>query len=102
MGHINCETWKTTNTLLNKRCKSINITSLTEGDIQVHEKQEISNTMNDYFCKIFQELADESDQSPNPLLVGDYLINEGDKTMKFTKISSSSNILSVCLLLASI
>ena len=81
------ETWKTTNALLNKRCKPTNITSFTEGDNQVHEKREISNTMNDYFCKICQELADEIDQSPNPLLVGDYLINEGNKTMKCTKIS---------------
>ena len=84
------ETWNTTNVLLNKRCKSTNITSLTEGDIQVHEKREISNTMNDYFCTIGQELADEIDQSPNPLLVGDYLINEGNKTMKFTKISEQN------------
>ena len=81
------ETWKATNSLLNKRSKSITITSLTEGDIQVLEKKEISNTMNDYFCTIGQELADEIDQSPNPVLVGDYMINEGNKTMKFTKIS---------------
>ena len=81
------ETWKATNALLNKRSKSTNITSLTEGDIQVHEKKEISNTMNDYFSTIGQELADEIDQSPNPLLVGDYMINEGNKTMKFTTIS---------------
>ena len=81
------EIWKTTTVLLNARCKSINITSFTEGDIQIHEKREISNTMNDYFCTIGQELADEIDQSPNPLLVGDYLINQGNKTIKFTKIS---------------
>ena len=81
------DTWKTTNALLNKRCKSTNITSVTEGGIQVHEKREISNIMNDYFCTISQESADEIDQSPSPLLVGDYLINEGNKTMKFTKIS---------------
>ena len=43
--------------------------------------------MNDYFCTIGQELVDEIDQSPNPVLVGDYMINEGNKTMKFTKIS---------------
>ena len=49
--------------------------------------RKISNTLNDYFCIIGQALADEIDQSPNPLLVGDYLINEGNKTMKFTKIS---------------
>ena len=44
----------------------------------------------DYFCTIGQELADEIDQSPNSLLVGDYLINEGNKTMKFTKISEQN------------
>ena len=48
--------------------------------------------MNDYFCTIGQELADEIDQSPNPLLVGDYLINEGNKTTKFTKISKQQHI----------
>ena len=81
------ETWKTTDALLNKRCKSTNITSLTVGDIEINEKREISNTMNDYFCTIGNELADEIDRSPNPLLVGDYRINEGNKTMKFTKIN---------------
>ena len=63
------ETWKTTNALFNKRCKSTNITSLKEGDIQVHEKREFSSTMNDYYvCTIGQELADEIDLSPNPSL----------------------------------
>ena len=42
--------------------------------------------MNDYFVTIGQELADEIDQSPSPLLVGDYMINKGNKTLKFTKI----------------
>ena len=81
------ETWKTTNALLNKRCKSTNITSLTVGDIEINEKREISNTMNDYFCTIGNELANKIDRSPNPLFVGDYRINEGNKTMKFTKIN---------------
>ena len=78
------ETWNTTNALLNKRCKSPSIASLTEGDVQIHEKREISNTMNDYFCTIGQKLVDEIDQSLNPLLVGNYLINEDNKTMTFT------------------
>ena len=47
--------------------------------------------MNDYFCTIGQELADENDQSPNPLLVGVFLINEGNKTMKFTKTSENTS-----------
>ena len=64
-----------------------NITSLTEGDVQVHEKREMSNTMNDYFWTIGQELADEIDRFLNPLLVGDYMINAGNKTMKFANIS---------------
>ena len=55
------ETLKTANVLLKKRCMSINITSITERDNHVHEKREISNTMNDYFCAIGQELADEID-----------------------------------------
>ena len=60
--------------------------SLTEGDIQINEKRDISNTMNDYFCTIGQELANEIDQPPNPFLAGVYLINEGNKTMKFKMI----------------
>ena len=81
------ETWKKTNALLDKRFKSTNITSLTEGDVQAHENREISNTMNDCFCTIGQELADEIDQSPNPLLVGDHMISKCIIIMKFTKIS---------------
>ena len=84
------ETWKTTNALLNKRSKSTNITSLSVGDIEIHEKNEISNKMNDYFCTIGKELADKIDSSPNPLLVGNYRINEGNKTMKFTKINEQN------------
>ena len=84
------ETWKTTNALLNKRSKSTNITSLSVGDIEIHEKNEISNKMNDYFCTIGKELADKIDPSPNPLLVGNYRINEGNKTMKFTKINEQN------------
>ena len=84
------ETWKTTNAFLNKRSKSTNITSLSVGDIEIHEKNEISNKMNDYFCTIGKELADKIDPSPNPLLVGNYRINEGNKTMKFTKINEQN------------
>jgi len=79
------ETWKTTNALLNKRCKSTNIISLTERDLQVHEEREISKTMTEYFSKISQELIDELDHSPNPRLVGEYMINEGNKCMTFDK-----------------
>ena len=46
--------------------------------------------MNDYFCTIGKELADKIDPSPNPLLVGNYMINEGNKTMKFTKINEQT------------
>jgi len=43
--------------------------------------------MIDYFCTIGQELADEIDQSSNPLLIGDYMANKGNKTMKFAKFT---------------
>ena len=40
-----------------------------------------------HLSTIGQVLANEIDQSPNPLLVGDYMLNEGNKIMKFAKIS---------------
>ena len=43
--------------------------------------------MNDYFSTIGQELLNEIDQPPSPLYIGDNIINEGDKSMKFIKAS---------------
>ena len=82
------EILKLTNALLNKRTKSTNISSLIEEDTVIQGRRDISNTMNNYFCSIGRELADEMDQSPpNPLLLGNYVINESNKRMKFTKIN---------------
>ena len=60
------ETWKTTMHFSMNDASQKYITSLTEGDIQLHEKRGISNTMNDYFCIIFHELADETDHFTDP------------------------------------
>ena len=81
------ETWKITNALLNKRSKSTNISSLIEGDTVIQARSDISNAMSNYYCSIVIELADDIDQLPNPLLLGDYLINESNNRMKFTEIN---------------
>ena len=69
------ETWKITNELLNKRRKSTNITFLKDEGIQIQGKREIPNTMNSYFCSVGEELTENIDETPNPLLSGDYMAN---------------------------
>ena len=56
------------------------IASLTERDIEIHEKKDISNAMKYYFVQL-AEVADEIQQSPNPHLVGDHMTNDGNKTI---------------------
>ena len=81
------ETWKLTNALLNKYTKSTNISSLIEGNTIIQGRRDISNTRNNCFCSIGRELADEVDQSLNPLLLYDYLINKFNKKVNFTEVN---------------
>ena len=43
------ESWKLTNSLLNKLSKSTNIAVITDGNTEIREKREISNILNSYF-----------------------------------------------------
>ena len=54
-GNMN-ESWKTVNQVLNKRSKSTNIDLLKGPGGEIVNKQEISNTMNDYFCSVGMDL----------------------------------------------
>ena len=80
------ETWKITNELFNKRSKSTNITSHTDGDVEIGGKREISNTMNSYFCSVGEELAEKIDDSPIPFLRGDCTVNESISSFHFHEI----------------
>ena len=80
------ETWKITNQLFNNRSKSTNITSLKDGDVEIGEKREISNTLNSYFCSVSEELVEKIYDSPNPLLRGDCTVNESISSFRFHEI----------------
>ena len=69
------ETWETVHEFLNKRSKSSNIDCLKELDSEIVNKKDISNTMNNYFCSIGKDLANDIDPVPNPLLCGNYEVN---------------------------
>ena len=81
------ETWKTANELLNKRKKFTNITSLKDGNIEIQEKKEIPNVMNSYFCSVDDELANKVNETPNPLLKGDYTVNVSNLSFHFYEIN---------------
>ena len=72
------ETWKTLNQLMNKRFKSTNIDLLKEDDKNISNRKEISDTMNKYFCSVGKALAEEIENTPNPLLSGEYQLNPGN------------------------
>ena len=63
---------------MNKRSKSTNIDLLKQDGKNISNKQEISDTMNKYFCSVGKALAEEIDHIPNPLLSGDYQLNPGN------------------------
>ena len=85
------ESWKTINQFLNKRSKATNIESLKDdkGNIIV-DKQEIVETMNTFVCSIGKDLAKNIKEKPNPLLSGEYQINEEGKTFRFGAISEQN------------
>ena len=65
--------------MLNKRSKSTNIDLLKGPGGEIVNKQEISNTMNDYFCSVGKDLASKIEDAPNPLLTGEYNLNPDDR-----------------------
>ena len=80
MGSLK-DSWKKIQEMLNKRSISRNIDCLKVSENVVTRTEDIANVMNSYFCSIGNELASKIDHSPNPLLSGDYHIN--DKSGKF-------------------
>ena len=81
------DSWKTINELLNKRSKSCNIDCVKDSDSVVTRTEDIANVMNSYFCSIATELANEIDHSSNPLLSGEYHINDKSEKFNFRPIN---------------
>ena len=81
------ETWSTLNQFLNKRSRSTNIDMIQEPGRNILNKQSIFETMNDFFCSIGRNLADKIENSPNPLLSGDYEVNPLNRKFKFNSVS---------------
>ena len=70
------ESWKTINELLDKRSKSSNIDSLKESGSEIVHRKDIPDAMNNYFCSVGKDLADEISPVANPLLSGDLEMNK--------------------------
>ena len=80
------ETWKTLNQLMNKRSKSTNINLMKQDGKNISNKKEISDIMNKYFCSVGKALAEEIEDTPNPLLSGEYQLNQGNLMFEFKPI----------------
>ena len=80
------ESWKTINQVLNKRSKSTNIDLLKGPGGEIINRQEISNSMNEYFCSVGKGLASKIDDSPNPILTGEYNLNPDNRRFNFRPI----------------
>ena len=80
------ESWKTINQVLNKRSKSTNIDLLKGPGREIANRQEISNTMNEYFCSAGKDLASKIEDAPNPMLTGKYNLNPDNKRFNFRPI----------------
>ena len=80
------ESWKTINQVLNKRSKSTNIDLLKGPGREIVNRQEISNTMNEYFCSVGKDLASKIEDAPNPMLTGKYNLNPNNKRFNFRPI----------------
>ena len=59
------ETWRTLNQILNKRSKSTNIVCIKDQDKELVGKNEIAESMNQFFCSVGKDLASEIDDAPN-------------------------------------
>ena len=70
------ETWKTLNLLLNKRSKMTKFESLNVDGEVITENSNIAKSMNEFLCSVGRNLSVKIPQQPNPLLPGEYKINE--------------------------
>ena len=80
------ESWKTIKQVINKRSKSTNIDLLKDSGREIVDKQEISNTMNAYFCSVGKDLASKIEDVPNPMLTGEYNHNPDNRRFNFRPI----------------
>ena len=80
------ETWNTINQLINKRSKATNISSLVVDETCLTKSSEIADSMNDYFSNIRCKLCSKVPNIENPLLKGDYPINENHARSHFHMI----------------
>ena len=81
------ETWKIINQLINRRSKTTNISSLTVEDKRTTKNNEMTDTMNDFFCNIGEKLRSNIPDIVNPLLNGDYSANNDSARFEFRLIS---------------
>ncbi len=80
------ETWRTINKLFNKRSKTTKISSLKVDGQEITDTQQISNSINDFFCNIGEELSEKIPNHTNPLLDGQYNVNPSNAAFKFRPI----------------
>ena len=66
--------------------KTTNISSLVVDEECLTKSSEIADSMNDYFCNIGSELSSKIPNLENPLLNGDYSINEKHARFHFETI----------------
>ena len=83
------QSWKVTNSLLNKPSKFTNITVIKDGNTEIREKREISSTLNSYFCSVSEELAKNINEAFNPLLTGSYTNNDSNSSSKVEEINDT-------------
>ena len=82
------ETWKALNQLMNKRSTTTNIDQLKQEGNVSSNKKDISDNMNQYFSSVGTTLAEEIEDSPNPLLSGEYHLNTRNSIFKFSPLQA--------------
>ena len=95
------ETWKTLNLLLHKRSKTTNVESLNVHGEVITENSNIARSMNEFFCIVGRNLSVKIPQQLNPLLSGDYKINESAEQptgFKFHPVDVTTiNLIAFCI-----
>ena len=84
-------TWKTINTVVNKKSKptQISIAALQVDGRQVYDNDSIAESMNRFFCSIGNTLSDKIPKTSNPLLENEYSVNPQNLRFKFEAINRS-------------
>ena len=71
---------------MNKRSKTTNIDRQKQEGNVISNKKDISDIMNQYFSSVGTSLAEEIEDSPNPLLSGEYHLNTRNSILKFSPL----------------